>query len=1094
MKLSSEIAYRTIDFVYSETGCKALVCDLNGVIIASVDKDRIGNVHSISCRILQEGLEELTASREDEEQSGGMVRLGVHMPIIVGSEVVGTYGIGGEPSAVRSIARISIGLIRDDLEKDHIRRQMLEQDQRFQRLFASMTEGVALHEVVVDETGKAVNYRILEVNDGYERNVGLKKETVCAKLADEAYGTPEPPFLEQFAAVGLTGIADSLEVFFEPLNKHFAISIVPWGQQRFATIFFDVSERKRLQQELQRHASQMEAMVEDRTQQLFAANEELTAMNEEMSAMNEELKAMNETLEDANRALAIEVERRQKKEQEVLQREQQFQAVTSLVKQSAGGIRELLETILHEAIMLVGAPGGYIGLLDESGKHSVICHTVGASQVLLMSNQSTEEGLLGEVCRSGKIHCVADYRRYPRRIIEKTMIENLTTVIKMPLIINEKVKGVLVANWQDEVHPVSAEELEIFQQFGNLASIAMERVRASEEIARQNLLRQKLAESTGALVNELDMDKVLQIILRQATAFMNMPNGFIAFFEPDGQHATFKCGLGIYENQVGKTLFFGNRGIFAEILLTGKLVAIEDYACWPQRLDYSFHENLSSTIQAPLHVGGKTIGSIGFAAYGEKVAIDKEMLAILEQFATVAAIAVKNALAHQHTHYQAYHDVLTGLPNRAHLNKRLEAEMDRARNGEAAGAVLFIDLDDLKVVNDHFGHTSGDGVIIAASQDIVRALGQGAFVARVGGDEFVVILSGEDDLRKISEAANRLVGGIRREFEVGGQTIQMTSSVGVTLYPADGDEVEEILKNADVAMYAAKACGKNCWRFYEPEMTKDAYHKMVLTNSLRRALENDELCLHFQPLIALGSKKIIGFEALLRWYSKQHGVVPPCFFIPLAEQSGIILSLGEWVVGEACRFARALSEMGRSEVFVAVNVSPRQLAAADFVEIVRRSIREAAIEPGQIEIEITENVLIESLESSKKSLMALSSLGVRLSLDDFGTGYSSLTYLRNLPVKTLKVDKSFIDRILADRVQEGFIRSIIDMAHVLSLHVVAEGVETEAQLVKLEQIGCDIVQGYVFSQPVPREEAIGLSCEPHKLSIRRSRDAGATGF
>ena len=1074
MKLSAEIAYRTIDFVYAETGCKALVCDLNGVIVASVDKERIGNIHSISCRILQEGLEELTASREDEQQSGGMVRLGVHMPIKVGAEVVGTYGIGGEPSLVRSIARISIGLIRDDLEKEHIRRQMLEQDQRFHRLFASMTEGVALHEVIMDEAGKAVNYRILEVNDGYERNVGLKKAAVCGKLANEAYGTSEPPFLEKFSTVGLAGIADSLEVFFEPLNKHFAISIVPWGKHRFATIFFDVSERKRLEQELQRYSSQLEATVEERTEQLSAANEELTAMNEEMSAMNEELKAMNETLEDANRALAVEVEQRQKKEQELLQREKQYQAITSLIKQSAGGIEKLLETILNEAVTLVGAPGGYIGLLDESGKNSVICHTVGASQVLLMSSQSTEEGLLGEVCSSGKIHCVADYRRYPRRIIENTMIENLTTVIKMPLIIEEKVKGVLVANWQNQVHPVSAEELEIFQQFGNLASIAMERVHAGEKIARQNLLRQKLAESTAYLVNELDMDKVLTIILQQATTIIGMSHGFIAFFEPDGEHITFKCGLGRFESQAGNTMFFGNRGLLAEVLRTGELTAVEDYANWPLRLNYSLQDDLRSAIQAPLNVDGKTIGSIGFASYGEKVAIDKEMLAILEQFATVAAIAVKNALAHQRTFYQAYHDVLTGLPNRAHLNKRLEEEMNRARNGEAAGAVLFIDLDDLKVVNDHFGHTSGDGVIIAAGQDIVRALGQGAFVARVGGDEFVVILSGETDSRKVSEAANRLVGGIRREFEVGGQTIQMTSSVGVTLYPADGDQVEEILKNADVAMYAAKACGKNCWRFYEPEMTKDAYHKMVLTNSLRRALENDELRLHFQPLVALDSKRIIGFEALLRWYSAQHGVVPPCFFIPLAEQSGIILSLGEWVLGEACRFARTLSDLGREEIFVAVNVSPRQLATEDFVEIVRRSIKEAAIEPRQIEIEITENVLIESLENSTRTLAALSSLGVRLSLDDFGTGFSSLTYLRNLPVRTLKIDKSFIDRILADRVQEGFIRSIIDMAHVLSLHVVAEGVETEAQLAKLGQIGCDVVQGYVFSRPVPWEEALAI--------------------
>lgn len=1075
MNLSAAIAYRTIDFVYVETGCKALVCDTNGVIIASVDKDRVGNVHSISCRILREGMEELTASREDEEQSGGMVRVGIHMPIIVGSEVVGTYGIGGEPSLVRTIARISVGLIRDDLEKENIRRQMLEQNQQFQRLFANMTEGVALHDVILDEAGKAVNYRIIAVNNGYEKNVGLKQTDVCGKLGNEAYGTCEAPFLARFTNVALVGKPDSMEVFFEPLNKHFLISIVPWGSRGFATIFFDVSERKRMEKELQLHSIELEATVEQRTQELYASNEELTAMNEEMTAMNEELKAMNETLEDANRALAAEVDNRHKKEQEVLRREKQYQATTNLMKNSTVGIHELLELILNEAITLVGAPGGYIGLLDESGRKSVMRHTAGANRAFQMTERSTDVGLLGEVCRSGELKHVEDYYTYPHRLDSKHLIENLRTVIMMPLKQVDQVKGVLVANWQGEVHPVTVDDLEIFQQFGNLASIAMERVYASEKIANQNLLLQKLADSTAALVNELDMEKVLQSILHQATSFMGMIDGFIAFFEADGQHATFKCGLGIYEKQIGTTVFFGNQGIFAEILRTGKLVAVDDYENWPQRLNYRFHDKLSASIQAPLHVDGKTMGSIGFAAFRGPIAFDREMLATLEKFATVASIAVKNAMDHRQTHHQAFHDGLTGLPNRDHLHKRLNEEMNRARKGEAAGAVLFIDLDDLKTVNDHFGHTSGDSVIIAAGQDIVRAVGEDAFVARVGGDEFTVILPGVVDLRSIAEVADRLVGGIRREFAVGGQNVQMSSSVGVTLYPHDGDQAEEILKNADIAMYAAKASGKNCWRFYESEMTKDAYEKMVLTNSLRKALENDELCLHFQPLISMNSRSVVGFEALLRWNSPQHGNVPPCSFIPLAEQSGIILSIGEWVIGEACRFARTLSELGRSEVCVAVNVSPRQLAAEDFVETVRRCINEAGVQSGQIEIEITENVFIESIEKCTGKLAELSSLGVRLSLDDFGTGFSSLTYLRNLPVTTLKIDKSFIDRIDEDQVQEGFIRSIIDMAHVLNLNVVAEGVETELQLAKLNDFGCDYAQGYLFSRPVSREEALRFS-------------------
>jgi diguanylate cyclase (GGDEF)-like protein len=486
----------------------------------------------------------------------------------------------------------------------------------------------------------------------------------------------------------------------------------------------------------------------------------------------------------------------------------------------------------------------------------------------------------------------------------------------------------------------------------------------------------------------------------------------------------------------------------------------------------SFNQEMTAEMQAPLKIDGKTIGSIGLALFGEPLVMEQEKLVIFEQFATVAAIALKNALAHQQARYQAFHDPLTGLPNRAYLNSRLEEEMQKARCNDASGAVMFIDLDDLKTVNDSFGHACGDDLIKAAAAQICGAVGPDAFVARVGGDEFIVILPGESNLRQIAQIADELLQAAQREYSVGGRDIHMSVSLGVTMYPSDGDQAQEILKNADNAMYAAKAAGRNCWRFYEAAMLKDAYEKLLLTNSLRHALERGEFSLHYQPQIALNDGEIIGFEALLRWQSQEHGAISPVRFIPLAEQSGLILPIGEWVFGEACRFAHKLANLGYHKLHVAVNVSPRQLADADFVSMVRRCLEEANIGPAQLEVEITENVLIESLEDSTRKLEALNALGIKLSLDDFGTGYSSLTYLRNLPVATLKIDKTFIDKILEDKVQEGFIRSIIDMAHVLGLNVVAEGVETQPQLTKLIQFDCDCVQGYLFSKPLAEPAAI----------------------
>ena len=311
MKLNAEMAYRTVDLVYAESGLKAIVCDTSGIIIAAVDKERIGTVHSGACRILRDGLDEVVITPEEEAQSGGLVRVGYNLPIKNDAEVVGVYGIGGETARVRSVARISVGLIRNALNEEKTQRQIAEKEQRLQSLFSQMAEGVALHEVLLDEAGKPINYRIVAVNDSYEKDVGLKREDVCGKLGTEVYGTPDAPFLQKFAAVGLTGVPNSLEVYFEPLDKHFVISVAPWGNKGFATIFSDVSERKRMeemllleiterkraQQALQESHDSLERKVEERTQELTAANEELRALNEEMIAMNEDLVHTNERLQ-----------------------------------------------------------------------------------------------------------------------------------------------------------------------------------------------------------------------------------------------------------------------------------------------------------------------------------------------------------------------------------------------------------------------------------------------------------------------------------------------------------------------------------------------------------------------------------------------------------------------------------------------------------------------------------------------------------------------------------------------------------------------------------------------------------------------------
>ena len=419
----------------------------------------------------------------------------------------------------------------------------------------------------------------------------------------------------------------------------------------------------------------------------------------------------------------------------------------------------------------------------------------------------------------------------------------------------------------------------------------------------------------------------------------------------------------------------------------------------------------------------------------------------------------------------AYYDSLTGLPNRVRFLKTLH---DSIESEDATGALLYIDLDDLKMVNDSYGHSYGDALIITAAMHIVSISNEGSTVARIGGDEFVMLLPGLTDLKQVEKVAHEVVEILSREYEVYELKIHASASVGIVMYPEDGANANDILKNADTALHEAKRGGKRCWRLFKPAMQELAYENMVLSNGLRNAVVNGELALHFQPQVLLSNYHVTAFEALLRWKSVEFGNVSPERFIPLAETSHLIETIGVWVLREACAFAAKLTELGYIDVRVAVNVSPKQLSADDFISIVTAALNEAGIRPEQLEIEITESVLIDSMEDSIRKLKELETLGVHLSLDDFGTGYSSLTYLRQLPVGTVKIDKSFIERITKDSSRSALIAAIINMSHILGLNVVAEGVETPDQLDKLAEYNCDVIQGYVISKALPEQEAIAI--------------------
>ncbi len=425
----------------------------------------------------------------------------------------------------------------------------------------------------------------------------------------------------------------------------------------------------------------------------------------------------------------------------------------------------------------------------------------------------------------------------------------------------------------------------------------------------------------------------------------------------------------------------------------------------------------------------------------------------------------------QELRYLANYDTLTGLPNRTLLGERLAHAIVRARRQGSRVAVLFLDLDRFKHVNDSLGHAVGDRLLRAAGERLRQIVRDGDTVARLGGDEFTVVLEDIRDLTEVEHAAERLLDAFREPLALdGGQDVVISPSIGIALYPDHGDVPTDLLKFADTAMYQAKERGRNTYQFYVEAMDLEARRRASMGAALRRALERNELKLVYQPKLDIRGQRICGVEALLRWHSPDFGLVSPASFVPLAEESGLIVPIGEWVLREAAGQLRQLDELTRLRLSMAVNVSVMQLLRGDLDRRLARILADTRTPAERIELELTESIVMANPEQSIRTLSALKATGVRLAIDDFGTGYSSLAYLKRLPIDTLKIDKTFVSDLIVDPDDEAITATIIAMAHTLDLAVVAEGVESREQLDYLRRQGCDLAQGYFIGQPLPGGE------------------------
>ena len=424
-------------------------------------------------------------------------------------------------------------------------------------------------------------------------------------------------------------------------------------------------------------------------------------------------------------------------------------------------------------------------------------------------------------------------------------------------------------------------------------------------------------------------------------------------------------------------------------------------------------------------------------------------------------------------HFLAHHDVLTGLPNRLLFTERLGLAMQHARRANQQVAVLFIDLDRFKTINDSLGHHVGDGLLRSVSMRLLEAVRAGDTVSRLGGDEFVVALNGVagcDEVLSIVE--RRLVPSIRQAHHVGGAELHVTCSVGISMFPDDSHDIDEVMRHADVAMYQAKAMGRDSAQFFTPELNERAHKRLRLESKLRYAIDRNEMRLHYQPRVSASGGQLVAVEALLRWTSPELGEVLPAEFIPIAEEARLIVPIGAWVIREACRQHALWKSQGCGDIAVSINVSALQLRDPALTGVLKQAIVEFDVDPAAIELELTESTLMEAVQETLVQLHALKRLGVKLSVDDFGTGYSSLNYLNRFPIDRLKIDRSFVRRLLDDATDLAITRAIIGLGHTLGLQVVAEGVESEAVAAALRAASCDELQGFLFAQALPPSEFV----------------------
>ena len=736
-------------------------------------------------------------------------------------------------------------------------------------------------------------------------------------------------------------------------------------------------------------------------------------------------------------------------------------------------------------------------------------------KVSIDADRPEGRGLCGNAFRSRRARIANDLRADPRGSAFHQFIhsDGAMSGAAFPLLVSGQPAGVMFFI-SSERHTFTPEFAELLQRLTDNVSFALENFDRADDKARTEVQKERLTRMLAALsstneaiIRATSRAELFQLVCEAAAKGGKFTSTSIMLMNPDSDFLDVVAAAGPTAASALQVRVSASearpegQGLTGRAIRSRQACILNDYLA-DSRAN-AFHararsDGANSGAAFPLFVQGRVVGIMIFISL-EKDTFTPEFAELLLRLVGNVSFALENfdradekTRADERIEYLASHDSLTDLPNREMFNGVLRRAIEAAERYQRRFALLFIDLDRFKVINDSLGHDAGDRLLVEIGGRLRRALRSSDVVARLGGDEFVVILEEAAERPEVERIAGELLSVLSQPLLLSGHECQTTASIGIAMYPSDGTDMQTLTKNADIAMYLAKEDGKNGFRFFSREIKTQSIERLTLESALRRALERNQFTLHYQPKVDMASGQITGVEALLRWNHPDLGSVSPAQFIPLAEETGVIVPIGRWVLKEACAQNMAWQRRGLRPVTMAVNLSPRQFADGHLLQDVDEALLASGMSPVLLQLEVTESMVMRNVSRAIKILDAIQSRGIRLAIDDFGTGYSSMSLMKQFPIDTIKIDRSFVRDLPVDSEDQAIAQAIISMGKALGMTVVAEGVETLEQQAFLRSHACDEMQGFLFSKPLPpRQMAELLRAAPTLASPPLQPDAGS---